>query len=538
MKSTLLFSLLLFLAPIGVIAQEFLWCERVVPHRRNSFAVSLVTDQQGNIYTCGIMPDHNDQIESDYVYVKKYAADGSLVWTETLGNQWGTPLGQYNTIGRDITLDGDGNVLVAGRDENVRMTLTRFDEAGNLLSLNMAEVQQTISDHSELMAVDVTTQNEILTVGNFCGSLVVYGVSDTVTYNTSSFGSRFFAKLDNDGRFLFFKPLLGTGGVDFERIHSDNLGNIFIQGVFSDTLDLDPSIDTHLVVSENTHSFLAKYDSNGNYLWSNTLPCEWNWYYNLLNRFGFALDEVGNTYATGKAKGTVDFDPGSGTALVDSADAYLVSYDSDGNFRWVKNWYGQPRNAVFHNQSVYVGGQYASDFNLNPNGNEVSSFDCYGNAGTTGSTTIIISESGVFQDAIAFEGEMIDLKVDVEGNLVSTGSFSEQTNFDPTGITFCRNASGPEPYLHKMTLPIVSVEELSETNNIRAYPNPTTGQVEIVFPFNQRPDFNLYDLTGKTLVNQVTVDYSNNRFQLDMSSLSAGLYVAEVGTKSILIAKN
>ena len=54
-------------------------------------------------------------------------------------------------------------------------------------------------------------------------------------------------------------------------------------------------------------------------------------------------DSSGNTYTTGIFTGTVDFDPGAGTANLTSVggnDIFVLKLDSSGDFVWVKQFGG------------------------------------------------------------------------------------------------------------------------------------------------------------------------------------------------------
>src|SRR5687768_15250710 len=57
-----------------------------------------------------------------------------------------------------------------------------------------------------------------------------------------------------------------------------------------------------------------------------------------------AIDPSGNVYTTGSFRGTVDFDPGSGThnltSIGNSADIFILKLDASGNFVWARSMGG------------------------------------------------------------------------------------------------------------------------------------------------------------------------------------------------------
>jgi len=74
-------------------------------HREEGYAVAL--DEVGNAYVTGyISPDNGSSYD---LWLRKYSTNGSVVWTETYDDGGG-----YGEVGYDVTVDGSGNVYVAG----------------------------------------------------------------------------------------------------------------------------------------------------------------------------------------------------------------------------------------------------------------------------------------------------------------------------------------------------------------------------------------------------------------------------------------
>ena len=108
----------------------------------------------------------------------------------------------------------------------------------------------------------------------------------------------------------------------------DKLGYVYVTGIFSGTVDFDPSTSVFNLNSEPGHSiFFAKYDECGRLIFAKTIGCGGG----TVN--GMKVDENGNVYLTGQIINPSDFDPDSGEKILTSNgsfDIFIAKYNSNG----------------------------------------------------------------------------------------------------------------------------------------------------------------------------------------------------------------
>lgn len=143
----------------------------------------------------------------------------------------------------------------------------------------------------------------------------------------------FLAKYDANGNYVWAFQLPGKLNDDAYDLAIDGSGDLYITGIFRDTVDFDPSSAQALRVSKGgTDAFIAKYSSNGAFIWASTFG-------SVGDDYGYSLGNDGsnNVYFTGYFTNTVDFDPSAGTTNLTSLgfeDVFIAKYSSTGNFIW------------------------------------------------------------------------------------------------------------------------------------------------------------------------------------------------------------
>jgi hypothetical protein len=257
------------------------------------------------------------------------------------------------------------------------------------------------------------------------------------TFNLSSAGGWdiFISKLDAAGNFIWAKSIGGSWSDVGASIVFDSSGNVYVTGLFYETVDFDPGPGTFYVTSSGTADiFILKLDTFGSFVWAKTIG-------GTLYDSGcsITLDSWGNIYNSGYFKGSVDFDPGPATFNLTAAgeyDTFILKLDPSGNFLWAKTMGGNSDDHGYYLAldaagNVYTTGEFGgtADFDPGPGVYNLTS---------AGSYDIFISKldaAGNFLWAKSLGGNGADLgysiALDASGNVYATGYFSGSADFDP-----------------------------------------------------------------------------------------------------------
>jgi len=142
----------------------------------------------------------------------------------------------------------------------------------------------------------------------------------------------FLAKYDSDGNLLWDKHVDGPGLQRGEAVAADATGNSYITGELWGDATFD---DVHLVPNGRCDLFVAKYGPEGKLLWVKRNEGFFT------QARGIAVDTAGNAYVTGYFEGLTKFESRTLTAK-GGATMFLVKFDHDGNFLWVRSPAGEP----------------------------------------------------------------------------------------------------------------------------------------------------------------------------------------------------
>ncbi|KKT18493.1 MAG: hypothetical protein UW02_C0031G0012, partial [Candidatus Nomurabacteria bacterium GW2011_GWB1_43_7] len=232
--------------------------------------------------------------ESDYGYY--LTADGSGN-TFTTGNFYGTV--DFDPSASTANLEGNGN----------DMFVLKLDSSGNYVWAK--GIGGSGSPTSESIALD--NAGNIYTAGRFSAAADFDPGAGTANLTSAGGNDVFVAKYDSSGNYVWAKNMGGSSvSGDFAKhMTADGDGNVYTTGYFYGTADFDPGAGTaNLTSAGNTDIFVSKLDSSGNYVWAGRIGG--TGYENGI--YAIYFDSSSNVYVTGNFSGTIDFDPGAGTA--------------------------------------------------------------------------------------------------------------------------------------------------------------------------------------------------------------------------------
>jgi len=193
----------------------------------------------------------------------------------------------------------------------------------------------------------------------------------------------FIAKYTSSGGFVWGKSISAvvSSSLILSIMNTDSNGNTYIIGRFIGTVDFDPSANTANLTSNNGTTFdvfMAKYDSNGNYMWAKQLSGSF-----FAGAKRMLFDTSGNFYFTGRLSGStpIDFDPSPTSGLyapVASIEVFFAKYSPSGDFIWVNGIIGLDSGSAMNEthfdlkgNSLYLSGVFLGSFKFSPTTNDV-----------------------------------------------------------------------------------------------------------------------------------------------------------------------
>jgi uncharacterized repeat protein (TIGR01451 family) len=398
MKKILLFFIL-FLATMQVIAQgiDLIWA-RSVGGSGTDIGSSMAMDVSGNIYSCGVFQSTIDfdpgpgtltgtSNGGDDFFVQKWDPNGNALWVKTFG-------GLLNEQVKSISVDPGGALLITGSYQG---------------------------------SVD------------FDPAIAVYSLSSNGEKDV------FIMKLTSDGEFIWARSIGGDDSDIGFSITSDNIGNVYVAGHFSDSVDFDPGILDYTLMGNSYRSlFVLKLNEEGDFVWAKSLDID------IVLNCSIALDSSGNVYLSGEFWGG-DFDPGPATFLMYSqgnTDAFIMKLNNNGEFLWAKSFGNQVFDMVSsftldNTGNIILTGLYGLTVDFDPG---PLIFNLSSSVWTSDIFILKLNSDGEFIWAKSIGGDFnyfpSSISCDASGNIYGCGEFDGLTDFDSGPANYYLNATG------------------------------------------------------------------------------------------------
>lgn len=299
---------------------------------------SITTDTASNVYLAGSFNDTTDMDPgvntfnlvsngSGDIFILKLDFEGNFVWAKSMGSA-------NNDWAGSIALDNSGNIYTTGKFE-----LSADFDPGlgifNLISSGDQELYvQKLDNNGNFIWAEsfggtlreegfdiLTTDSGYVYVSGFFEDVADFDPG-TDTFNLASNGQAdiFLLKLKSDGKFQW---AIGMGGNDHDvgvSIGVDYYGDVYLSGMYANTVDFDPGSATSYLTSVGDHDlYILKLDGSGNFIWVKSMGgalLEW------IPRICF--DAKSNLYSTGIYSGSADFNPDSATYILNSNGGYEI----------------------------------------------------------------------------------------------------------------------------------------------------------------------------------------------------------------------
>jgi hypothetical protein len=307
--------------------------------------------------------DPDDECPGTSVCTGASACVGGNLWAMTFGDE-------QNQAGAAVAFDSQGNLVIGANFSSTIVvgteTLTAQGDSDILLAKidptgQPLWVQAIGGDGSQyLHGLAIDADDRIVIAGDYAAGMQLGGQTLTMTGDAYN-GEVFVAQLSDAGTPLWIKninwldpadPDHGGGSQATRAVAVDKDGNVAVTGKFSGGVTIGN--DTWLWSPGYDDIFLAKLDSQGNFVWSKALLSDVDGPY--IESQALAFDGSGNLVLGGSFMTGIDFGPPTGR--LDPTyyfDAFLAKYNSDGALAWARK-YGAGDEEQLYGLAVDSGG--------------------------------------------------------------------------------------------------------------------------------------------------------------------------------------
>lgn len=289
-----------------------------------------------------------------------------------------------NQTGTAVTTDLSGNVYTAGTFSGT----VDFDPGAGTYTLSAGSVNDNFilktdsngnflwagsidnSVVSNVYSIKVNAAGEVYLGGEFKGTIDCDPGPGSYTLTSAGSYDAFLIKLNSAGNFLWATSFGASSEDGITSLAFDAAGNVYCQGLYDLTVDFDPGVGTHFLVSNGSiDQFILKLDASGNFLNVSSIGG-----IGVDVGLGLTIDQSGNLYAIGYFGDYADFDPAPSTSYTMGngmgTNGFVVKLNAGGNFVWARSFLGSftiPKSvSVAASGNVYIFGYYQGTVDMDP----------------------------------------------------------------------------------------------------------------------------------------------------------------------------
>lgn len=574
-----IFSIIIIISSILTSnAQDFIWVSSA-GGTSDDIGRSIAADDNGNVFVTGNFegditlgagePNETtlSSLGEEDIYVAKYNSSGQLSWVKQIS-------GPGTDIANSITINNAGNIFVVGLYEDsiifgsgeINETLllntypgsnhnyynqffvAKFNNNGELLW-----VKQTEGYGGQGFSVTVDSVGNCYAAGRSFNLGATFGAGEVNETDLPSYGKDqfFVAKYASNGQFAWVKSAAiswYSGGTEFDNKQSvgiavDNNSNCYVTGTFNDTttFGVGETTETTLGPTGWRDIFLAKYNSNGDFIWVKRAGGS-----SFSEGKAVSTDNQNNVYVTGFFVDSAMFGKGeSNEIILESYSGYnifLAKYNSNGLLQWVKQSGGGERHYGLDIVTDVLGYSYITGFfrdSTTFGAGEISETTLTSGLGSFCSSLFVAkyNANGDFEWAnqssnTCTESGAVD--IDVNGNIYLTGWFYNTSYFDSISTI---SIGGRDLFIAKISGTINNIPAISTFSDIKLYPNPASRLFTLESPqYGKHINYiEIINLNGQIIFSKQTNGKSTE--QIDLSSLTEGSYIVKIAGSNFIIAK-
>jgi len=543
-KNLLLISFLFLVMFSNAQSVNWLWARSACDLSAATSVTSVTTDPSGNIYIAGNFRDSArfgntvfHPVGTANMFVAKYDSTGNFLWM-LKGSGVNAP--PYNLI-TDLCTDSLGNCYFTGFfNGNIIMSHDTITSMGSMPDVFVGKItsngtiqwlQQGTGPASDYAyGIGLDAEGNCYVGGSF-EQAISFGNMQLIANNSSN--DIFVLRLDANGNFLSTHSFGGSALDLLSSMAVDKNGNCFLTGTFTSP-ELIIGMDTLHYASTGADAYIAKLDSGGNAEWARTAYGPGN-----QEPTSIATDPNGNCYVTGIFKAdTMHIDT---FTLVTYGywDFFTAKYNSTGSLVWA----GHQGSAAFGPEyslgiaADSAGNSYTTGLFRNPatfdtiNVTSIPAADIFVTKFNATGSAEWVEQSGSGTAGLTSAA----IHIDEQGNIFITGSYEASTIIGDDSLVVLPGYTAGY-YIAKIGSIDTTTTSIHSAGSVKTvlnlYPVPAT--TNLYFTSSEKIEtISVFDMMG----NKVLQENYSGKNMLDISFLSPGIYMLEVGTESVLLRK-